>query len=231
MINSFFSEDYNNIIIMMMMIMQSVSELSLVSRRPLSADFTLFASSSVGDSVRSSSTSASELEPCTPAALLGSSPTSPSSVRPYDALQVYIYLIIKDPDYSLKDLLFLNRESTGAASTLHGLLARPPVSRAQHTAQRFDRNNGAILNGTHPVKAESVTTEPALLTMTAASNSVGGTGASPALTGFGVSAAGVNLSVNIGVNITGVTPEAAAAAAAAAPWATAAAYTSRYRIS
>lgn len=67
--------------------------------------------------------------------------------------------------------------------------------------------------------------------MTAASNSVGGTGASPALTGFGVSAAGVNLSVNIGVNITGVTPEAAAAAAAAAPWATAAAYTSRYRIS
>jgi len=78
-----------------MMMMQSVSELSLVSRRPLSADFTLFASSSVGDSVRSSSTSASELEPCTPAALLGSSPTSPSSVRPYDALQVYIYLIIK----------------------------------------------------------------------------------------------------------------------------------------
>ena len=44
--------------------------------------------------------------------------------------------------------------------------------------------------------------------------------ASP-LTGFGVSAAGVNLSVNIGVNITGV-PESAAA-----PWATAAAYTSR----
>lgn len=47
-----------------------------------------------------------------------------------------------------------------------------------------------------------------------------------ALAGFGVSAAGVNLSVNIGVNITGVTPETAAAAAA--PWATAAAYTSRY---
>lgn len=46
--------------------------------------------------------------------------------------------------------------------------------------------------------------------------------ASPALAGFGVSAAGVNLSVNIGVNITGVTPETAAA-----PWATAAAYTSR----
>ena len=43
--------------------------------------------------------------------------------------------------------------------------------------------------------------------------------ASP-LTGFGVSAAGVNLSVNIGVNITGV-PESAGA-----PWATAA-YTSR----
>ena len=41
------------------------------------------------------------------------------------------------------------------------------------------------------------------------------------LTGFGVSAAGVNLSVNIGVNITGV-PESASA-----PWATAAAYTSR----
>lgn len=48
----------------------------------------------------------------------------------------------------MKDL-FSNRESTGAASTLHGLLARPPVGRAQHTAQRFDRNNGAILNGTH----------------------------------------------------------------------------------
>lgn len=48
------------------------------------------------------------------------------------------------------------------------------------------------------------------------------TTASPALAGFGVSAAGVNLSVNIGVNITGVTPESAAA-----PWATAAAYTSR----
>lgn len=47
--------------------------------------------------------------------------------------------------------------------------------------------------------------------------------ASPALAGFGVSAAGVNLSVNIGVNITGVTPESATA-----PWATAAAYTSRY---
>ena len=46
-----------------------------------------------------------------------------------------------------------------------------------------------------------------------------------ATAGFGVSAAGVNLSVNIGVNITGVTPESAAA-----PWATAAAaaYTSRY---
>jgi hypothetical protein len=44
-----------------------------------------------------------------------------------------------------------------------------------------------------------------------------------ATAGFGVSAAGVNLSVNIGVNITGVTPESAAA-----PWATAAAaYTSR----
>ena len=42
------------------------------------------------------------------------------------------------------------------------------------------------------------------------------------LTGFGVSAAGVNLSVNIGVNITGV-PESASA-----PWATAAAYSSRY---
>ncbi|XP_032793073.2 DNA-binding protein D-ETS-3 isoform X3 [Daphnia magna] len=46
-----------------------------------------------------------------------------------------------------------------------------------------------------------------------------------ATAGFGVSAAGVNLSVNIGVNITGVTPESAAA-----PWATAAAaaYTSRF---
>ena len=60
-----------------------------------------------------------------------------------------------------------------------------------------------------PVKAEDAPSG-----MSASSPAAG-------LAGFGVSAAGVNLSVNIGVNITGVAPEAATA-----PWATAA-YTSR----
>lgn len=76
--------------------------------------------------------------------------------------------------------------------------------------QQLAQLAGASSSSPAPVKAEDAPGG-----MSASSPAAG-------LAGFGVSAAGVNLSVNIGVNITGVAPETAAA-----PWATAAAYTSR----
>ena len=106
------------------------------------------------------------------------------------------------------------QHGTGVATGHHHQHAGGSVQQQQHLASG---NSPPLqqqqLGSNNPIKAES---EPAMMTAATTTNSP--------LTGFGVSAAGVNLSVNIGVNITGVTPEAAAAAA---PWATAAAYTSR----
>ena len=94
---------------------------------------------------------------------------------------------------------------------------------AHHTAHHLHHSGGHVSPPSQLAQLSSVGSTASLIKAEEATAGNMATTASPALTGFGVSAAGVNLSVNIGVNITGVTPESAAA-----PWATAAAYTSRY---